>query len=354
MARPGVSYQDIASAANELRGQGKNITIENVRNILGTGSIGTINHHLRKWKEVQVNTQQIATKENLPESLIALIKGLWEGIITQSTNQFQPLEESYKQEISALSNEMEKYKNNNQRWQKMFNQWQQEKQILKNEKLTLDQALEFSHKENATLNAKQDGLHHQLQEKQERIDELHRLHQQAQHNLEHYRESMREQRLLDQQQFDREKQELQSNIKNMQEQLLIKQQQYSNLQQKNILLQQTYTEIEKKYDQMTLNAEALKEQTLQLEKVCNEYQYTQQYWQRQYEESEKKLENRSSAFITLQANNQVLSQQLIEIKQLVVDTKDQHKLLANEKLILIQEKAQLEGQLKQMQVIIST
>lgn len=49
----------------------------------------------------------------------------------------------------------------------------------------------------------------QLQDKQERIDELHRLHAQVQINFEHYRESAREQRLIEQQQYEQQKQELQ-------------------------------------------------------------------------------------------------------------------------------------------------
>lgn len=49
MSRPGVTYQDIAAAAQELKGQGKNITIENIRANLGKGSIGTINKYLRQW-----------------------------------------------------------------------------------------------------------------------------------------------------------------------------------------------------------------------------------------------------------------------------------------------------------------
>jgi hypothetical protein len=49
MARPGVTYQDIESAANALKGQGKSVTIESVRSILGTGSIGTINMQRTKF-----------------------------------------------------------------------------------------------------------------------------------------------------------------------------------------------------------------------------------------------------------------------------------------------------------------
>lgn len=354
MARPGVTYQDIANAAHELKGQGKNVTIDGVRAILGTGSISTINQHLRKWKEAQASTYSIASKENLPESLIALIKGLWDGLIDQSTEQFLPTEEAYKQEILDLKTELKKYKNNNQRWQKMFNQWQQEKASFSNEKLTLEQALEFAHKENQSLQNKQDGLHHQLQEKQERIDELNRLHQQTQHNLEHYREAAREQRLLDQQKFESEKQQLQLELKDVKEQSTIRHHQYAELQQQNQVLHLSHIELEKRYHEILSDNEAMKESINQFEKSNIENQQTWLYWQQQCKEFEKKFENKSDELITLQSDNKILNHRFIDLKKLLGDTQDQNKLLANEKWELAQKKAQLEGQLKQMQKMIRT
>jgi uracil DNA glycosylase len=127
------------------------------------------------------------SEENLPEGLVSLVKGLWEGVLAQSVEQFAPIEMNYQQDLAEIKNQLEKYCSNNQRWQKMFNQWQQEKVVLANEKLTLEQALEFAHKENALLHAKQDVLIQQLQDRDAWIDGLNRLHKQAQENLEHYR-----------------------------------------------------------------------------------------------------------------------------------------------------------------------
>lgn len=73
MARHGITYDDVIAAANSLKGEGKSVTIKNVRQFLGTGSAGTVNQHLRRWKEAQYSTQKIASKENLPEPLIALV-----------------------------------------------------------------------------------------------------------------------------------------------------------------------------------------------------------------------------------------------------------------------------------------
>lgn len=54
------------------------------------------------------------------------------------------------------------------------------------------------------LDSKSDALAQQLQGKQDHIDELNRLHKQAQLNLEHYHESSREQRLMEQQRYEQQ------------------------------------------------------------------------------------------------------------------------------------------------------
>lgn len=353
MARPGVTYQDIASAANELKGHGKSVTIENVRAILGTGSIGTINNHLRKWKEAQNSTHKIATKEHLPESLVSLLKGLWENVLTQSAEQFIPVEENYKKDISELKLELEKYKNEYQRFEMLFNQGQQEKTKLSNEIITLNQALAFSHKENNALNHKQESLLRQLQEKQERIDELHRLHKQTQDNLEHYREAAREQRLLDQQQFEQQKQQLQLEIKNINEQAVLYQQKAVQLQQKYQRLQQSYVSLEINYAQQGNDFQQALTQKNESEKEKIVYLRDSQHWQNQSNELQRMLQEKTNQFIDIQADNKLLSQQLMDARKAFKETQDQNSLLSNEKWELAQEKSQLQGQLKQMQKMIT-
>lgn len=134
MARPGVTYQDVVNAAVEVKGQGKNPTIENVRAILGTGSIGTINMHLRKWKSGIQQTDKISVKENLPPELVSLLKGLWERVVQTSEDRIQQIEESHQKITLEMTEELEKYKKNNQRWQQMYHQWVQEKTQMTNEK----------------------------------------------------------------------------------------------------------------------------------------------------------------------------------------------------------------------------
>jgi hypothetical protein len=48
---------------------------------------------LRTWKARQSQTQQLASKENLPEALIAVIKGLWGQVMEEADNKVKSSED---------------------------------------------------------------------------------------------------------------------------------------------------------------------------------------------------------------------------------------------------------------------
>jgi DNA repair exonuclease SbcCD ATPase subunit len=353
MARLGVTYQDIANAADQLLGQGRQPTIELIRNLLGTGSTTTIANHLRKWRAEQCGSTSVASKENLPQEFVSVMKGLWQRLQAYADDKITAIKHESEQSIDLLRRELEKYKTNNQRWQQLFNQWQQEKAQLSNDKLILEQAVETLKKDNAAIQSKQDVFVQQLQDKQERIAELHRLHTQAQTNLEHYRESVREQRLIEQHQFEQQKQELQSEIKTLKEQTTVMREKATSLQQQYQILQQTYTALEKNYAQIEAKLENQQQQLIDVEKAKNEHLQTSLHWQNQYKENQQSLDGKTTQLIDIQAEAKILSQQVLDTRQSLNDVLDQNKLLGHEKWILAQEKAQLEGQLKQMLKIVS-
>jgi hypothetical protein len=76
MSRNGITYLDVARCAEELSASNEDPTIERIRIRLKTGSNSTIGTHLRTWWTKQDPLQQLATKENIPEELIMLLKVL--------------------------------------------------------------------------------------------------------------------------------------------------------------------------------------------------------------------------------------------------------------------------------------
>lgn len=71
MARLGITFEQVASAAEALEIEGVQPTIKAVRDRLTTGSPNTIHEHLKKWKESK--PAKVATPATLPDSLNAAI-----------------------------------------------------------------------------------------------------------------------------------------------------------------------------------------------------------------------------------------------------------------------------------------
>ena len=208
MARPGVTYIDVSNAAQQLVAAGRTPTIETIRIELGTGSNSTLGTHLKTWKSKQDSTQQIATKENIPEELISALKGVWERVMNQSEDRIQLIHRETQQELLQLRQEVQRLQKDNAVSQQQYQQVKQERDGFAHEKSAIEQMFANAKIEIAILSEKLVGSDQQNQEKQVRVDELHRQNQQVQSNLEHYRTASLEQRLADQQRYEQQQKQL--------------------------------------------------------------------------------------------------------------------------------------------------
>lgn len=155
MARYGVTYQAVCQAAQQLAQQGRQPTVEQVRLILGTGSSTTIANHLRQWHSHQKLTPELAGKEHIPNELLSVVKELWEKTLINVHQTVASMGKFSQPEYDDLKKECEKYKLNNQRWQKLFEQWQNEKKRLDHEVENLKQQNEKLLLENSRLNRRE-------------------------------------------------------------------------------------------------------------------------------------------------------------------------------------------------------
>jgi chromosome segregation ATPase len=175
MARLGVTYQDIATAANQLISQGRQPTIELIRHILGTGSSTTIANHFRQWKIDQQGGLSLPQQETLPNEMLNMLKGLWERLNHQAGQKATEIEAKTQEELTELNHQLAKYQSNNRRWQKLFLQWQQDKEKLLEDKKLLELKVAKQQKEIELLHVKLDAKNEMINEKRIRIEELHHL-----------------------------------------------------------------------------------------------------------------------------------------------------------------------------------
>jgi chromosome segregation ATPase len=71
MARPGISFDEVAAAADALVGRGERPTIQAIRAEIGTGSPNTIHRHLQAWRSAQAPAKREAAR--LPDELAAAL-----------------------------------------------------------------------------------------------------------------------------------------------------------------------------------------------------------------------------------------------------------------------------------------
>ena len=71
MAREGITFEQVAAAADALVGEGQQPTIRAIRERLGTGSPNTVHKHLTAWREARPVAAAVAPE--LPQALTAAI-----------------------------------------------------------------------------------------------------------------------------------------------------------------------------------------------------------------------------------------------------------------------------------------
>ena len=107
MARPGVTYYDIANAASLILESGKNPTIDKVRQKLGSGSNSTIANHLKQWKEENMPTTSMVANTTIPASLLSQIQSLWDHLKEEARKNIEQTQNELiaQQNISAKQND---------------------------------------------------------------------------------------------------------------------------------------------------------------------------------------------------------------------------------------------------------
>ena len=93
MARPGITYVDVANSAELITSQGQNPTVDRVLANLGTGSKSTIAPLLKKWKAEKA---EVVDTSHLPDEILKAAANLHEQLqqtaalkIEQANNQNQ-------------------------------------------------------------------------------------------------------------------------------------------------------------------------------------------------------------------------------------------------------------------------
>jgi hypothetical protein len=349
MSRPGITYQEVANAAIQLQGKNEHPTVDRVREILKTGSKSTIARYLKEWK---LKAGHVTGSDGISQELISIVKGLWERLKTEADQKIMQHQQESNHAIDEARQAFIQEQKHNIDLQTQLHQREEQLHQEKHLSATLHQSLEEENRCNAKLSERNDRLTQQLNDKKSEAERLHQLLSHVQNNLEHYQSSV--QKLREEQVLNAEKQQ------SIYEREIhaLKQDMANETRQKN----QTLRELDQMENQLKLfsqqinqsNEENASLQKQLQEKMTNESSLQQQCKQLDQlnQQNQKTAEEQCKVGIDLEKKLAVASHQVLSLQKLHVEAKDTINILRDEKLFLSQEKSQLEGQLKQLDVLL--
>jgi chromosome segregation ATPase len=339
MGRPGVIYRDVAMAAEQLAAQGRNPTIESVRALLGSGSTATVGPYLRAWRNKQDASRTLALKEKLPEELIAVIKGLWERVFIDAEAKFEMERLEIRQSLAECQQQLAASQIDYNRAQQQIASITEEKLVISNEKLLLEQTVAEQAQKISEIIAEKEVIAVQLCAQATRIEELHQLHAQVQKNLEHYREAALEQRRLDQQSYDQQRQQLEQTIQQLRQELVQRQHQLAIAQQQFVSEQKETDrqgDIIKKLEE---KMEASHKMLVETKEELLRQTHASAHWQQQYQALHGRAEDDAKAVIEAKTKLAAVGQKLVITEGSLREVTAQNRMLVKDKWILEQERA---------------
>jgi len=347
MARPGITYLDVAKAATKLVEQHKRPSIDAIRQALGSGSNSTINNYLRQWRERQ--GQHLEAQEGLPDTLLIAVKGLYEALQAEAIQQIAQIKQEHQQTLAQVGQQLSDYQKANatlieekQILTEQLCSSEQEGTILRTHLEEVKQTLQNEMADKTLIEAR-------LADKAIETDRLIEQLKYAQHNLEHYREAIRQQREEEKQRYEAQLAKLEQ--QSQQQQVIIATAQQTVAAQKAQLkeLEQQRHQLEKvqAHLQQECQAQALLVQKQQLDYnqlQAQHYQLTLDH-QRAIGEQHKAQANVNH----LERQYEKAQGRLELLEQLLRKAETDITFLHDNNRQLVQEKAVLLAQLKQVQ-----
>ncbi|MCF6256124.1 MAG: DNA-binding protein [Gammaproteobacteria bacterium] len=348
MARIGVNYQDVAKAAVQLTQQDKVPTVDAVRVILGTGSKSTIAPLLKAWKAKQTGISD-AEQTGLPSDLLASVKNLYEGMQQQATERIETVQAQAKGELEAAKRESLETQKANDNLESQLTKYEASIEKLTHENESLQTDLRKEQQAHATVETQHEALQQRLEDRSQEVVRLNTHLKQAQENLDHYRDTAQKQREQERAGFDRQLLSA--------EQALKQTQQENHALRHNLgLIENSFAKLEAKRDQLQATNKVLTEQNhqqseeiLQVQRSLADLVGRYEAAQQANKESAIKVQTQEEQLMQLEKQAAVGQDKIQALTATNDKAEGRIEALRNENTILMQEKANIEGQFKQLQ-----
>lgn len=344
MGRNGVTFHDIAETVPKLIEQRKTPSIDNIREYLGTGSKSTIAKLLREWKAQQGMRPE--DDSHLPPDLTELVKLLWDRVRQKAESQIKNERQEFEAKIAGTQQqyhqELKLHKDLQHKHHALEEQLHQQTQENKQLRATLI----IDQQEKVKLTERVASFESRRQENIAENKRLHQLLKHAQDSLEHYQTATQqvrqEQSLLIEKQRSEYEQKLiqwQTQAQTAVNEKTIFETQYQQLRQAHASLEEAH------------NALVLQQSPLKM--AQDQLQLAHKKLSQQYQQQAQQLEAKQHTIIELQVTLKTDANKMVALEENLTKANDKIESLRHEFQFISQEKANLEGQFKQLQTMLS-
>lgn len=235
MARSGLYKSDVKKARDALIAQGKHPSVDAVRIALGnTGSKTTIHKYLKELEEEDGGAD--GRRASISEALQDLVERLAAQLQDEANARIDAIRVDHAEKERQSATALAAARNETEQWR---TQWQAADTALQQEQQAHGRTRErLQQEEIARRTAEQHAadLRDRLADREAHCQSLEDKHRHAYEALEHYRQSVKEQREQDQRRHEQQIQQLQAELRQAQQIIVVKQEDITRLNQEGVRL----------------------------------------------------------------------------------------------------------------------
>lgn len=339
MARAGVNYIHIAKAAEAIKENGLEPTVDRVREQLGTGSKSTIAPLLKQWKAQNEASVDVS---GLPSDLVEVVKSLYERVQQEAESKIEAISSVLNETISGLKAELSAVGQKNLQLTDQNNELALSNKVAIEELETL-RAQAIKYQLEAANNASE------ITDLKASVKEAKEENRAARESLDHYQTRVAEERQALNQQQQQLTQQLQEQVRQLSTQLsevnakLHSQQQLLNEKEKEF--HTVLSEKQQLENELANKLSLLDELRAKVAVSVENYEQLSLNYERIQKDHDKVSIDKLSALKDVELLNKSLGDKQSEL----IALQDKLSVLDDNYRLAIQEKAVIEGQFKQLQ-----
>lgn len=334
MGRAGILFSHVAKVAANLVADGKNPTVDNVREALGgTGSKSTIAPMLKRWKAE--HTEDIAEAElGVPAELLHAIKGVYDKLQGDVQQQMAAADASHRAALQAVTEHTSQLSTANQVLSDTNGALSVELKHANDALARLQTEQQALNVTLATAQSDKAGLQQRLTDRAAEIAALNHQLVQSRVQFEHYQDSTARQRSEERQASEQRSARLEQDLASAQRQTAVQQ---STIEQQEVHL----TRLTEKNTRLQEAARTVQEQSITAKSECAQLSYQLQETASARRDLQVQLDTTQQALTEARMAQAGQAKETQLLTERLVHADKKMEKLEQDRLTLLTEKAEL-------------